>query len=724
MQSTISPPNALEVSPDVAPQIDVPAKKSLSASVNKKARFASLALTLGLSALSAGLVLTANSLGWFVPMMATFFFLPLPDARKLDGLPLLLPALLIFAASFAVGVLTHYHGARKICLFVIGAIVLLIIAGAVSARFVNLDIAALAISATTIFSLVAVQQRRLWQVDEQLTTSIRRLALTNHALEGKRADLRMTSGLQLLQSVLPLDEIVVFELMPNGELAPIGRSRDDKNDINKKNAKNNQSNWREGIELCEEALNSGAVALRKTEVDASPLIHTTHAPMTTTAARVAVPLVHEDKTLGVLLVHFRENFEDGDLNLLSAFAEQLARNFQRQETRKQFWAHPLFDFLSAKSSNQRLDGFRLVSGLLSEQQFGSLAFSQLNDAYAVAYLDGTLAYINRPMLKAAQINSDRAKQTDLFALLDRFRGGVFDDPRIAIRRVLQSGDKYQHEIQFPERGQIFELQISLVREEADVQAVHDASEISKPLCLMVSARDITAQKANEKLRSDMVSLMSHELRTPITSINGFAELLMIDDNIPAESREFLKIISNESQRISRMLNTFLAVSKLEQSDKREVLKVPIRLDALAHEVIEDIQPLAKSKRIRLIEQSNAHLPPVAGDKGLITKVITHLVDNAIKYSPERTTIAVLTVLETDSVRVVVEDRGYGIPAESMEKIWEKFYRVPRDEQDKNETSTGLGLAFVKEVVEQHGGTVFVESEINQGSRFSFTLPRL
>lgn len=721
MQTTISSPNVLEVSANIASQNDIPGKKSLSAPVNKKARLNSLFSTLGLSALSASLVLIAHVLGWFVPMMATFYFMPLPDARILDGLPFFLPALFIFAASFAVGVLTHYYGARKVCLFVIGAIVLLIVAGAVSARLVNLDIAALAISATAIFSLVAVQQKRLWQVDEQLTTSIRRLALTNHALEGKRADLRMTSGLQLLQSVLPLDEIVVFELLRNGGLAPIGRSRDDKS---KKNAKSNQNNWREGIELCEEALNSGAIALKKSAVDATPSIHKTHAPTTTMAARVAVPLVHEDKTLGVLLVHFRENFEDGDLNLLTAFAEQLARNFQRQETRKQFWARSLFDFLSAKSSNQRLDGFRLVSGLLSEQQFGSLAFSQLNDAYAVAYLDGTLAYINRPMLKAAQINADRAKQTDLFALLDRFRGGVFDDPRIAIRRVLQSGEKYQHEIQFTERGQIFELQISLVREEADVQSVHDASEISKPLCLMVSACDITAQKANEKLRSDMVSLMSHELRTPITSINGFAELLMIDDNIPAESREFLKIISNESQRISRMLNTFLAVSKLEQSDKREVLKAPIRLDALAHEVIEDIQPLAKSKRIRLIEQSNAHLPPVAGDKGLITKVITHLVDNAIKYSPERTTIAVLTVLETDAVRVVVEDRGYGIPAESMEKIWEKFYRVPRDEQDKNETSTGLGLAFVKEVVEQHGGTVFVESEMNQGSRFSFTLPRL
>ena len=109
---------------------------------------------------------------------------------------------------------------------------------------------------------------------------------------------------------------------------------------------------------------------------------------------------------------------------------------------------------------------------------------------------------------------------------------------------------------------------------------------------------------------------------------------------------------------------------------------------------------------------------------MITRAVTHLVDNAIKYSPERTTVTVSTALEADAVRILVEDRGYGIPHDSLEKIWSKFYRVPREGQDKNETSTGLGLSFVKEVVEQHGGAVFVESEANQGSKFSFTLPRL
>ena len=101
-----------------------------------------------------------------------------------------------------------------------------------------------------------------------------------------------------------------------------------------------------------------------------------------------------------------------------------------------------------------------------------------------------------------------------------------------------------------------------------------------------------------------------------------------------------------------------------------------------------------------------------------------LLDNAVRYSPERTTVTVTTALEAEVVRVVVEDRGYGIPADSIDRIWEKFYRVARDGQEKDEESTGLGLAFVKEVIEQHGGSVSVESEVGRGSKFSFALPRL
>jgi signal transduction histidine kinase len=148
------------------------------------------------------------------------------------------------------------------------------------------------------------------------------------------------------------------------------------------------------------------------------------------------------------------------------------------------------------------------------------------------------------------------------------------------------------------------------------------------------------------------------------------------------------------------------------------------LDEVVRETIASLQKVAKKRRIRLVEQPTPRLPPVAADKSMITQAVKNLVNNAIRYSPERTTVTVSTALEAEAVRLCVEDRGYGIPAEAKDRVWEKFYRVVRDDQEKDEESTGLGLSFVREVVEQHGGTVDLESEVGRGSKFSFTLPRL
>ncbi|HYP53884.1 MAG TPA: HAMP domain-containing sensor histidine kinase [Pyrinomonadaceae bacterium] len=336
------------------------------------------------------------------------------------------------------------------------------------------------------------------------------------------------------------------------------------------------------------------------------------------------------------------------------------------------------------------------------------------------------------MRRAARLSEKESRSLDLFGLLERLRAGVFDEPALAVRRVLQTGEAYARELPFPERNQTLALRISLVKGPAG--ADEDGGEPARltlksranarPLCLLVAVSDVTAAKEHEKLKSDMISLMSHELRTPITSINGFSELLSMDESLPSEAREFLSIINSEAQRLSRMIDTFLAVTKLEAADRQEVLKVPLMLDDVVRETVTSLQSVAKRKRIRLVEKSAPKLPPVAADKGLVTQAVVNLLDNAIRYSPERTTVTLSTALEADAVRVTIEDRGYGIPPEATERVWEKFYRVARDGRDKEEESTGLGLSFVREVVEQHGGEVALESEVGRGSKFSFTLPRL
>jgi signal transduction histidine kinase len=337
----------------------------------------------------------------------------------------------------------------------------------------------------------------------------------------------------------------------------------------------------------------------------------------------------------------------------------------------------------------------------------------------IAYLDGTLAHLNSQLIQLTGLGDDEAKKLDLFGLLDRFRNDIFDEPAIAIRRVLQTGEPYDRELLYVERDQTLGLRIALL---FDPTTTVDGRR--EPLCLAVLVRDLTRQKQYEQLKSDMISLMSHELRTPLTSINGFAELLAADEAVPEHLKEFVTIINNEAQRMSRMINTFLAVTRLERKDKQEVLKIPLKLNDVVRNIVSTLQPAARKKRIRLVELAAQTIPPVAADRGLITQVVKNLVSNAIKYSPERTTVTVSTALEAEAVRVCVEDRGYGIPPEAVDRVWEKFYRVVHEGQDKDDESTGLGLAFVREVVEQHGGRVGVESEVGRGSKFSFTLPRL
>jgi signal transduction histidine kinase len=519
-------------------------------------------------------------------------------------------------------------------------------------------------------------------------------------VEAGRAQTRLTSGLKLLQTILPLEEAVVFEPDDLGALVPCARLR-----TNPSGALEPGRNtvWRHLIKLCDQAVETGEIAVAP-------------AGQIGSLESVAIPLRHEGRTVGALLLRLRESFDQSDRRLLAAVGGQVARNLQREEARKRKLDGNLPAFISARTSSQRLHAFDVLSGALTENRFGGQVLAEASDGYAIAYLDGTLGFVNPAMLSAARMSEREAQDIDLFELLSRFRSGVFDEPSIAVRRVLQSGEPYERELNFPDRNQTLELRIALATDRNGGGAI--------PLCFAIRVRDVTKMKEFEQLKSDMISLMSHELRTPLTSINGFAELLGLDDKIPEESREFLQIITNESQRMSRMIDTFLSVTQLERADKKEVTKIALRLDEVVREVLGTVQPVAKKKRIRLIEQPSRHIPPVAADKSLITQAVTRFLENAIKYSPERTAVTVSTMLEAEAVRVIVEDRGYGVPAESIDRIWEKFYRVARDGQEKDEESTGLGLAFVKEVVEQHGGSVAVESEVGRGSKFSFALPRL
>ncbi|HET6645970.1 MAG TPA: ATP-binding protein [Pyrinomonadaceae bacterium] len=552
-----------------------------------------------------------------------------------------------------------------------------------------------------VLATAGVQAYRLWSKNARLTRKLIESSTKLNSFTVAEARSRLESGLKLLDTVLTLQEAVLFQRQRDGNLVSAARLR--ASTTNSLETSRN-STWRQGITLCERAIKSEEIITEKFD-DGEP------------ATSIALPLTHENRSVGALLIRTNNRFDDEDRTLLSAVGAQLARSLQREEACRSAENNNRTSLLSLRAVDRRHELLDVLNGLLDEQKFGLSALSEISEGMAIAYLDGTIPYINSALLRFTHITQEQARDLNLFDLLDALKTNVFHEPAIAVRRVLQTGEPYERELQFPGRSGTFGLRISLVMD-------RNVEELRRPLCLAVSVRDITRLKEHEQLKSDMISLMSHELRTPITSINGFSELLIADDQLPEQAKEFVTIIANESQRLSRMINSFLAVTQLERKDKQEVLKIPLRLDQIVRETVANLQSTAKKKRIRLVEQPNQRIPPVAADKSLISQAVTNLVKNAIKYSPERTTVTVSTALEAEAVRVSVEDRGFGIPPEAVDRVWEKFYRVVREGQEKDEESTGLGLSFVREVVEQHGGAVELQSEVGRGSKFSFTLPRL
>jgi signal transduction histidine kinase/GAF domain-containing protein len=234
-------------------------------------------------------------------------------------------------------------------------------------------------------------------------------------------------------------------------------------------------------------------------------------------------------------------------------------------------------------------------------------------------------------------------------------------------------------------------------------------------------RDLTEDRVLEELRSDFVSTVSHELRTPLAAIYGAALTLQRDD-LPLDEQQrgnLMDVIATESDRLARTVNDILWASRLD-ADRLELELGSHDPRYLTRTVIEAAKAHLRPG-VELTLSCQRNLPPVAGDPDKVRQVLTNLVDNAIKYSPEGGRVEVDVSRREHAVRFSVADRGLGIPQSEQRRIFDKFYRV-----DPNLTrgvgGTGLGLYISRELVRRMNGTIWVESREGEGSRFSFELP--
>ena len=226
------------------------------------------------------------------------------------------------------------------------------------------------------------------------------------------------------------------------------------------------------------------------------------------------------------------------------------------------------------------------------------------------------------------------------------------------------------------------------------------------------------RKADES-KSRLLANVSHNLRTPLTSILGFSELLLGKGVSESQRDEFSKIIHGESQHLTRLVKDIIYLWELE--GKVEWRMAEVDISKILTEAVDAMQGLASHKGLTLTIDSRDVPPPVHGDSDAIQDVVTRLIDNAIKFTVEGA-IRVGLVSEAGNVCVYVSDTGIGIVAGIGDRIFEPLVEIYKAEHEGVPQRTGLGLAICKAVIQQHGGKIWFESKLGEGSTFYFTVP--
>jgi len=234
--------------------------------------------------------------------------------------------------------------------------------------------------------------------------------------------------------------------------------------------------------------------------------------------------------------------------------------------------------------------------------------------------------------------------------------------------------------------------------------------------------DLTRLKQFERARQEFIANVSHELRTPLSLIKGYVETLLdgAKDN-PEVAAKFLQTVARNAERLRLLIEDLLTISELESGQMKLNLQ-PVALRSVSEKVVADFRARAAARHVSLNDEVPALT--VLADPDRIEQVLCNLVDNAIKYGRSGGEVTLRARPEEhDLVEVGVTDDGPGIPAEALDRLFERFYRVDKG-RSREQGGTGLGLSIVKHIVQNHGGKAWAASELGKGATFYFTLPML
>lgn len=325
----------------------------------------------------------------------------------------------------------------------------------------------------------------------------------------------------------------------------------------------------------------------------------------------------------------------------------------------------------------------------------------LNDGIIAFDTDGNIIHMNPASKRIMKIKDDNLTFNDLFGDLD-----------ISITQI-----------SFFDNDQSMEKQMTIDDTELNIYLAPFKNE-NKTTGIIAVIQDVTKQRKLDNARREFVANVSHELRTPITTIKSYTETLensVEDNDYDAKMfARFLSIINKEADRMTRLVKDLLLLSSLDNGIKD--LKVePFDMNEMLVNICEKLQHSAKEKKQTLEYCPSNHLPTYTGNPDRIEQVITNIITNAVKYTPQDGYISVTSMYVYDSIVIKVKDNGIGIPRENLEHIFDRFYRVDKA-RSRDQGGTGLGLAIAKEITEAHKGNISITSTPGKGSEVMITLP--
>ena len=335
----------------------------------------------------------------------------------------------------------------------------------------------------------------------------------------------------------------------------------------------------------------------------------------------------------------------------------------------------------------------------------------LQDGLILSNLSGAVVYANRRVSELAEMEAEELAGAPVELVLSRIidHAAEADDIRGDVKNLLERRNSHRVELSLLALGRTVHLRL-------DTFDVTDTNNI--PIGRGLILHDVTADHELDRMKSSLVSTVSHELRTPLAAIKGYASTLLAEDvEWDQESqREFLSIISDESDRLSSLVNNLLDLSRIEAGS------LTLSRDECNPE--EAIQRAAGQAQLqpgnRLKVQIEANLPPLYADRPRLETILRNLIENSVKYAGERATIHVGVNKQGEQIVFRVSDNGPGIPDEESQRIFESFYQVNAS-LARISSGAGLGLAICQGLVRAHGGEIWVEKQ-KQGACIAFSIP--